>query len=528
MSVLRKLTWVLFALCPQILGPDAYAQAETQTQQAQAAESAAGRPSAFQVLLNEGKRLSAQGKYYDAAIVFHKILTEAQESDEWYQEAQYEMGVALYNLGLYVSSFGFFDRVAERGEEHIRYRQALPWLIRIHRLLPGERTTLLRMASYPADAYPPDMVDELLFYLGQYYYYEGNLAKALESLERISKNAPLMYVKGMYLKGVTHVRLNQTTAALQAFTETLQFVQANRATIPGAEYFEEMATIGLARILYGAGRYEEAVGYYDRIPDTSEVWLDSLFERAWAYFQMGNYSRALGSIHTVSSPYFAEEFYPEVYVLKSVILFMNCHYDAALETIDPFYKEYYEVMKELERAVKGHGDPASFYNYLAAISVKGGQYSLKVKKIFNAALADRRVRSLFEFVVQINREMQQIEELRKHPVAKQLADFLAPDILAFRELTKGEAGRLAYERLLRVHKELKGLLSQSLRVRFEALNAQKGIMGSSAPVEALGSPASVEEVQADYEHIVWPFDGEYWKDELGSYYYPLESRCVKK
>jgi len=30
------------------------------------------------------------------------------------------------------------------------------------------------------------------------------------------------------------------------------------------------------------------------------------------------------------------------------------------------------------------------------------------------------------------------------------------------------------------------------------------------------------------DHIYWPFEGEYWKDELGYYLYPIVSQCKKK
>lgn len=531
MTDLSRFLWavaasILFVLPGGALGQDPAAQG---TSEPAAALPAQGASSAFQIVLNEGKRLASQGKYYDAALLYHRILSEADESEPWFQEAQYEMGVALFNLGLYVSAFGYFDRVADRGEEHIRYRHALPWLVKVHRVLPGERNTLFRMVAYPLEAYPPEMTDELSFLTGQYYYYEGSLNKALDALGRISTRSPNIYAKGMYLKGVTHVRLNQAVPASEAFKETLRFVTENRSFIEDAARLQEMAIMALARVFYSTGQYDTAIRYYDQVPDSSDQWLDSLFERSWAYFQDGRYARALGNIHTVNSPYFEEEFYPEAHVLKGVIFFKNCHYDEALETIDAFYKEYYEVMKELEGTFRGHTDPARFYHYLAAISVRGGEYSLKVKKIFNAALADRRVRSLFEFVVQINREMARIEELRKHPVAKDLVDFLAPDVVAYRALTMSEAGRLAYERLLRVHKDLKRLLAQALRVRFETLNAQKGILGETAHAEmVVPAGAGAGDIEVDVEHVMWPFDGEYWKDELGSYYYPLESLCRKK
>jgi hypothetical protein len=32
-------------------------------------------------------------------------------------------------------------------------------------------------------------------------------------------------------------------------------------------------------------------------------------------------------------------------------------------------------------------------------------------------------------------------------------------------------------------------------------------------------------VRADEEHVIWPFDGEYWRDELGTYRQTLLSTC---
>ena len=36
------------------------------------------------------------------------------------------------------------------------------------------------------------------------------------------------------------------------------------------------------------------------------------------------------------------------------------------------------------------------------------------------------------------------------------------------------------------------------------------------------------EITADDEHVIWPFEGEYWKDELGTYRFRLASQCGKK
>jgi len=523
-----KFWFVVAALT--VWGPLAQAQTAPSAPPAVAAPAT----SAFDLVLGEGKRLSGQGRYYDAALVYHKILSEGDESRAYYREAQYEMGVALYELKFYVSAFGYFDRVAELGADHPRYRDALPWFVKIHRQLPGETNTLFRMAYYPTDLYPADMAEEIAFYVGQYHYYEGNLPAAQEFLSKVGTANPDMYNKALYLKGVVHVRQNQVGPAAEAFNHLLGGLKGKLK--PEQRKLQQMARMALARVYYGGGQkdatnFDAAIRNYAQIPDTADLWLDSLFERAWAYYQVGNYTRALGNLLTVGSPYFDEEYYPEAYVLKAVIFFKNCLYEEALTTIDPFYKEYFEIAKELKTVLETYTDPADFYAYLAAISRQGrdAKYTTKIKKIFNAALADAKLRRLFGFVVNISNEIKQLEELRAQPVARPMADFLLPDLTAYRALTMGEAGKLARERLSRVNRELRSLLQQALAVRFETVNAQKGILNEryrrEQVVEAQGALKPDEDFKVDREHVRWSFDGEYWKDELGSYFYPLRSVC---
>ncbi len=508
--------------------------AHAQTEPTRAPAVAASATSAFDLVLGEGKRLSSQGRYYDAALVYHKVLSEGDESRPYYREAQYEMGVALFELKFFVSSFGYFDRVVDLGPDHPRYRDALPWLVKIHRQLPGETNTLFRMAYYTPELYPSGMVEEISFYVGQYHYYEGNLPAALENLSRVGVSNPDTFHKALYLKGVVYVRQNQIGPAVEAFNQLLALLKGKLT--PEAQKLQQMARMALARVYYGGGQkdmasFDAAIRNYAQVPDSSELWLDSLFERSWAYYQVGNYTRALGNLLTVGSPFFEEEYYPEAFVLKAVIFFRNCLYEEALRTIDPFYKEYFAISKELKTVLETYTDPSDFYAYLASISQQGkdAQYSLRIKKIFNAALADLKLRRLFGFVVNISNEIKQLEELRTQPVARPMADFLLPDLTAYRALTMGEAGKLARERLARVNRELRSLLQQALAVRFETVNAQKGILNEryrrEQIVEAQGAQKPNEDFNVDREHIRWAFDGEYWKDELGSYFYPLRSVC---
>ena len=86
------------------------------------------------------------------------------------------------------------------------------------------------------------------------------------------------------------------------------------------------------------------------------------------------------------------------------------------------------------------------------------------------------------------------------------------------------------QRLDRVYRELGSLLSQALRIKFETLQSERKMLS----VEKQLSPEEVAEQlkfaapkpSTDEEHMYWPFDGEYWRDELGSYTSMIPNKCL--
>jgi len=71
--------------------------------------------------------------------------------------------------------------------------------------------------------------------------------------------------------------------------------------------------------------------------------------------------------------------------------------------------------------------------------------------------------------------------------------------------------------------ELRELLAQSLRLSYEIAGREKELATSNEPGLAAQPQRDPPQVKDDEE--VWPFQGEYWRDELGSYRYQLGQRC---
>ena len=87
---------------------------------------------------------------------------------------------------------------------------------------------------------------------------------------------------------------------------------------------------------------------------------------------------------------------------------------------------------------------------------------------------------------------------------------------AERSRAAGEVTRRKFEEELY---ELKSLLAQAYRIKIEVVSAERGVIAAKMRGEATHDeiiPAQPRTV-VDDEHLYWPYEGEYWRDELGTY-----------
>ena len=102
------------------------------------------------------------------------------------------------------------------------------------------------------------------------------------------------------------------------------------------------------------------------------------------------------------------------------------------------------------------------------------------------------------------------------------------EIEAARMLSIVEAGKKGKQRLERLQEELRDLSNRALDIEIETTEkyAARVELKEQDPNALLEFERQVNEVmKADDEHLFWTFDGEYWRDELGYYWYYISSRC---
>ncbi len=148
------------------------------------------------------------------------------------------------------------------------------------------------------------------------------------------------------------------------------------------------------------------------------------------------------------------------------------------------------------------------------------------------ALSDRQLLRNLEYVRVLDEEDGRFKKapssFKNSPIGNDVTDALN---LA-RDLAIRNAGALARDRYQRNLDELNEHLRDASKILIDITSAERNKLDQSAVI--IGQLCKVEEsltygvVRPDDEHVLWPFNGEYWRDELGFYRQVVVSKCNNK
>jgi len=475
--------------------------------------------------------------YYSASIELSKVVEgESGDSEPNKQKAEFWMGKALYNMKYYSASLSYFDRIVQKGPSHAYYNATLKWLASLSRQLPDSTGILEKIGKYNrAELDQPALEkvrDELYFLLGKFYYQKGSFKEAVELFQAVPPNSD-SYVEAKLFEGATHVRQYEAKPAVEAFKEVLR--TAAQSEDPRIQQYADIANLSLARTFYSTGQFDLAVKYFDRVSQDAYDWANSLFESSWANFMLKDkgYSKALGNIHTIQAPYFDEYIKPESVAegmtVKATIYFYNCQYDRAEEAIGDFNAIYPDVFQELKKLITGTQDNGDLYEVAVKIRKQTSGLPEQVERAARGVLGDLTIGRRFDYVRELDNELKRYDKADASWKSTNIAQNVFADLTLQRSLAVNEAGDLARRRLKRLTEELSQLIKRVIKIEYEILAGQKGELEEEVKQEQqvlhAGTGHRAGEIRADDEHVIWPFNGEYWRDELGYYRVKIRNKC---
>ena len=297
-----------------------------------------------------------------------------------------------------------------------------------------------------------------------------------------------------------------------------------RGDAAGAER-RDKAYLQLARLAYQRGDDALAAQLYQRVGRGAPEWLDALFEASWAHFRRGEDEKALGNLLTLHAPFFQERFFPESFILKALVLYENCRYADARASLAEFQQRYQPLHDGIVQALAALPGPQAAAELLARGAV-GVQQAIPAAAREEVARIeqDGDLHSALQAATQLAQEIDSIDRRPEPFRGSALVARVAPLARHARSRLLETAGRKLIARLDAERATLRELLGQSLRLSYEIAGREREL-ATSGPGAALGAQPQKDPPQVADDEELWPFQGEYWRDELGSYRYQLGQRC---
>ncbi len=497
------------------------------------------------------KRLFDKERWPEAALALHRVVTGETGDDAGNKQlAEYYLAITLYRLKFYQASYALFSVIADN-RNHLKFNETLLWLAKLATQLPEPADIIERVGKYSDDqvarfdnAQQADLYWQLNHMLGRYKYRNRQYEEAIRLFQKVDRRSEY-YVKSQFFTGISYVQVRKSVPAVKAFSRIETALEEGVEGVEDESRLRDLAYLSMARTYYSASirldaetnapsvdpqKLSAAVKYWNQIDNASEYWLDALFEQSWAYFMAGDYPRALGNIHTLQSPYFPRQFYPEADVLKAVIYFANCNYDAAGIVVARFNQKYIPVREELEKILKnykGANKEEPFFKFL--IKVRDGDANLdpKVQPFVEEALSDRQLLRNIEYVRVLEDEIGRYKKAPPNFRSSSVGQMVADSLKLARDLAVRQAGDLALSRYQRMVDDMNEHLRNGEKILIDITAAQRNLLDEKL---AKGQVSAAESkiygvVKPDEEHVLWPFDGEYWRDELGFYRQVVQSAC---
>ena len=368
------------------------------------------------------------------------------------------------------------------------------------------------LTGYTIGGFDQEFQDEFNFFLGRFFWIYGEYNRAVEYFARVSDNSELK-AKGHYLSAVMLLEQNENS---RAYGQLQNAVLASERGAGDADV-GELAYLALARIAYEVGQFDAALYYYFKVDDDSYRHPRAMFEIAWTYFMKQDFDRAVGTLHSLHSPYYAQWYWSELYVIEAASYLQVCNLDSADDALAAFYDVTRPIQEEVQAFI---GNMASPQEYWAAITTyydregTGDPVALPVEAI-------RYVLSDVEFVNQIELlEQLYDEQARLQDHGAQLGTFaqtalagLTADIQT-REIESG----LKVSAMIRdFESELVDWTVKAQEVGIEVRTERIGVTRSTLSGETQGAVGGSTAFVLAADWQFWPWEGEYWLDEVDNY-----------
>ena len=466
------------------------------------------------------------GQFVQAA---NNLLALSRRSELASEKPQlkYLLGVTLMELNMnQVASFQFVDVIKSGDGKYTK--QALEKLLVATDRLGDETLLNYALQRIDVNSVPTQHKDMLYFRLGEIKQKAGIYSEAVQYYSKVTAGSRY-YLNALYNMGLAQAEANQTDLALESF----QKLYNQRASASVTDTNKVAAQMAIARTLYQKKDWEGSIEAYSKIPRDHVMWHDSLFERSWAMLRAARFRSALSNFQSLHSSYYDDFYIPETLLLRSIVYLYICKYDEMDKVLNLYDKQYGPVEKSIESFVGAKKSAELYFQEInKAYTIKTKENTKLTTQISYKALRhvaeEGDVRRSLSYIKKLLEERRVIDE---NPQIKSssIGAYSLKLLVNRTRSAKAMTGDLVKAHLQNMLLELKDLREQSSLIRYEMINGKKESIKKRIAGKDLNE-VQVDEnkdrsfyVQNGYEY--YPFQGEYWLDEVGNFHYLGKQNC---
>ncbi len=480
------------------------------------------------------------GDYFTSAVGFYAIM----KNDEWdrlHETARYYYAESLFRMGLYQAAEYQLAEILFEGPDSHYFVSALLKLLAVTYETNDERVLFAILSNVDYSALPAKFANELTYYLGKINFYNGQDDVALDMFGKV-RDYSSFYPKAKYFMGVIQVRQQMFADALRSFTEIKNmpddlYIGADIRKLKG------MADLALGQLYYAAAWQAEnplamfnvALNYFTDVGRANEQWFEALFARTWASLMIERFDATLGTVVTLRSPFFTDIYFPEINMVEAVAYYNLCQYDEVNYVIDYFFSIYPEYSERMAAWLEDVSTKTGLDVYRELlIMYRDAQEGIETdlpESLLRTVLYEPLFQRKYSHIKEIERELGIIENAPEAFRTSVIAQDITKKMMYQLTTLRDEAGRMIVERVQGLSNELNQLIADMRAIRFEMTDSMTRELEKQ---EMFGRQVEDEEEEivetklnpsVPEGYYYWPFDGEYWEDELGYYFFHVENIC---
>jgi rubrerythrin len=436
-------------------------------------------------------------------------------------QIKYILGQCLLELKLnQVAAFQFVDIIKSKNP---KYSKLAIEKLSIAADNLGDDTLLnYAISKVNVDDFPNQNRDIIYFRLGEIKMKNAQFAQAQQLFAKVSSGSRY-YHQAKYLRGLAFLEANQTDNALRIFQD-LKELRADASVVDVNKVVTQMA---IARTLYQAQKWEESMEAYRQIPRDSEYWHDALFESSWAMMRAAKFRSSLSNFQSLHSAYYEEFYLPESLLLRSIVYLYICKYDEMDKVLSLFEKSYGSLRGNLGQFMNlNRADALAYYNEIEKIYLHKKEKFKLPQNVINKIAKEGDVKRAMGYLKNLIAEKNRLDALASINRTN-LGSYASKLISNRAKNAKIGIGEMVRNHVIAIRSDLKDFYEQVGFIRYEMINGEKEILKKKIAgkvIEKVDEKLDREfYVQNGYEY--WPFDGEYWLDEIGNYQFLGKQSC---